>query len=201
MIELPIFFSFLKNKKIFPAYIEHSFLPEAVKSGLFLRSNGPSSPISSLSPSAVPVLQRRGNHDPLDGWVVWHEGLLDLPAGCVRFGPEVDGFPVFPDEPERATVHGPRGELPGAGEPDAPLCRSGLRTGFQNRASARQRWREPRPRLPRSPLRVRPGRNRARPLGHGTRPHAPDAAGKEPNHRLSRDPPGPPSQRARGPWG
>ena len=43
-----------------------------------------------------------GNHDPLDGW----EARLDLPAGCVRFGPEVQGFPVFPDEPERAIVHG-----------------------------------------------------------------------------------------------
>ena len=43
-----------------------------------------------------------GNHDPLDGW----EARLDLPAGCVRFGPEVERFPVFPDEPERAMVHG-----------------------------------------------------------------------------------------------
>lgn len=43
-----------------------------------------------------------GNHDPLDGW----EARLDLPAGCVRFGPEVEGFPVFSDEPERAVVYG-----------------------------------------------------------------------------------------------
>ena len=43
-----------------------------------------------------------GNHDPLDGW----EARLDLPEGCVRFGPEVEGFSVFPDEPERAIVHG-----------------------------------------------------------------------------------------------
>ena len=43
-----------------------------------------------------------GNHDPLDGW----EARLDLPAGCIRFGPEVEGFPVFPEEPERATVYG-----------------------------------------------------------------------------------------------
>ena len=43
-----------------------------------------------------------GNHDPLDGW----EARLDLPAGCIRFGPEVEGFPVFPDEPERAMVYG-----------------------------------------------------------------------------------------------
>ena len=43
-----------------------------------------------------------GNHDPLDGW----EAQLDLPAGCARFGPEVSAVPVFPDDPERATVHG-----------------------------------------------------------------------------------------------
>ncbi len=43
-----------------------------------------------------------GNHDPLDGW----EARLDLPAGCVRFGPEVTGEPVFADQPERARVYG-----------------------------------------------------------------------------------------------
>ena len=43
-----------------------------------------------------------GNHDPLDGW----EARLDLPAGCVRFGPDVTAEPVFPDDPERATVYG-----------------------------------------------------------------------------------------------
>lgn len=51
-----------------------------------------------------------GNHDPLDGW----EARMDLPAGCVRFGPEVSREPVFPDEPERASVHGisfPRREV------------------------------------------------------------------------------------------
>ena len=51
-----------------------------------------------------------GNHDPLDGW----EARLDLPAGCVRFGPEVTGAPVFPDDPGRATVYGisyPRREV------------------------------------------------------------------------------------------
>ena len=34
-----------------------------------------------------------GNHDPLDGW----EARLDLPPGCVRFGPDVTAEPVFPD--------------------------------------------------------------------------------------------------------
>lgn len=43
-----------------------------------------------------------GNHDPLDGW----EAGLDLPRGCVRFGPDVEGKPVFPREPERAMVYG-----------------------------------------------------------------------------------------------
>ena len=51
-----------------------------------------------------------GNHDPLDGW----EARLALPPGCVRFGPEVTGEPVFPGEPERAAVYGvsyPRREV------------------------------------------------------------------------------------------
>ena len=51
-----------------------------------------------------------GNHDPLDGW----EARLDLPPGCVRFGPEVTGEAVFPDTPERAVVYGisyPRREM------------------------------------------------------------------------------------------
>ena len=51
-----------------------------------------------------------GNHDPLDGW----EARLSLPPGCVRYGPEVAGEAVFPDEPERATVYGvsyPRREV------------------------------------------------------------------------------------------
>ena len=43
-----------------------------------------------------------GNHDPLDGW----EAQLDLPDGCVRFGPEVMGEPIFPDDPGRAAVYG-----------------------------------------------------------------------------------------------
>ena len=67
------------------------------------------------------------------------------PAGGMR--PVRAGGRWLPGVPGRAgTGDGPRGELPdagGAGEPDAPLCRSGLRTGFQHRAPARQRWREP----------------------------------------------------------
>ena len=51
-----------------------------------------------------------GNHDTLDGW----EARLDRPSGCERFGPEVTGGPVFPDEPERAMIYGisyPRREV------------------------------------------------------------------------------------------
>ena len=58
--------------------------------------------LAQLEKAGIRSFIRHGNHDPLDGW----EARLDLPAGCVRFGPEVDGFPVFPDERERATVHG-----------------------------------------------------------------------------------------------
>ena len=58
--------------------------------------------LAQLEKAGIRSFICHGNHDPLDGW----EARLDLPAGCVRFGPEVDGFPVFPDEPERATVHG-----------------------------------------------------------------------------------------------
>lgn len=43
-----------------------------------------------------------GNHDPLDGW----EARLDLPSSCVRFGDTVTGEPLFPEEPDRATVYG-----------------------------------------------------------------------------------------------
>ena len=58
--------------------------------------------LAQLEKAGIRSFICHGNHDPLDGW----EARLDLPAGCVRFGPKVDGFPVFPDEPERATVHG-----------------------------------------------------------------------------------------------
>ena len=58
--------------------------------------------LSQLDRAGIRSFICHGNHDPLDGW----EARLDLPAGCVRFGPEVEGFPVFLDEPERATVYG-----------------------------------------------------------------------------------------------
>ena len=43
-----------------------------------------------------------GNHDPLNGW----EANLPFPKGTVRFGPEVERVPVFPDDPDRAVVYG-----------------------------------------------------------------------------------------------
>ena len=43
-----------------------------------------------------------GNHDPLDGW----EARLAYPPGCHRFGPEFEAAPVFPEDPDRAMVHG-----------------------------------------------------------------------------------------------
>ena len=43
-----------------------------------------------------------GNHDPLDGWEI----RIDLPSTCVRFGDTVTGEPLFPEEPDRATVYG-----------------------------------------------------------------------------------------------
>jgi len=43
-----------------------------------------------------------GNHDPLDGW----EARLDFPPGALKFGPEVERAPVFPEQPDRAVVYG-----------------------------------------------------------------------------------------------
>ena len=58
--------------------------------------------LNRLDAAGVRSFICHGNHDPLDGW----EARLDLPPGCVRFGPEVTGEPVFPDAPERAMVYG-----------------------------------------------------------------------------------------------
>ena len=58
--------------------------------------------LKRLDTAGIRTFVCHGNHDPLDGW----EARLDLPPGCVRFGPEVSSAPVFPLEPERAMVHG-----------------------------------------------------------------------------------------------
>ena len=58
--------------------------------------------LNRLDAAGIRSFVCHGNHDPLDGW----EARLALPPGCVRFGAEVSGEPVFPDEPERAAVYG-----------------------------------------------------------------------------------------------
>lgn len=58
--------------------------------------------LARLDAAGIRSFVCHGNHDPLDGW----EARLSLPPGCVRFGPEVSGEPVFPWDPERATVYG-----------------------------------------------------------------------------------------------
>ena len=58
--------------------------------------------LTRLDAAGIRSFVCHGNHDPLDGW----EARLALPPGCVRFGPEVTGEPVFPHEPERAAVYG-----------------------------------------------------------------------------------------------
>ena len=66
--------------------------------------------LNRLDAAGIRSFVCHGNHDPLDGW----EARLSLPQGCIRFGPEVTSEPVFPDEPDRATVHGvsyPRREV------------------------------------------------------------------------------------------
>ena len=66
--------------------------------------------LNRLDAAGIRSFVCHGNHDPLDGW----EARLALPPGCVRFGPEVTGEPVFPDAPERAAVYGisyPRREV------------------------------------------------------------------------------------------
>ena len=67
-----------------------------------------------------------GNHDPLDGW----EARLALPTGCLRFGREVSGEPVFPDEPERATVFGISYPTREVRENLSPLFRRQHNSGF-----------------------------------------------------------------------
>ena len=66
--------------------------------------------LARLDAAGIRSFMCHGNHDPLDGW----EARLDLPPGCYRFGAEVAGAPVFPVEPDRATVYGvsyPRREV------------------------------------------------------------------------------------------
>ena len=58
--------------------------------------------LNRLDDAGVRSFICHGNHDPMDGW----EAGLSLPPGCVRFGTDVGTAPVFPDDPDRAVVHG-----------------------------------------------------------------------------------------------
>lgn len=58
--------------------------------------------LNRLDDAGVHSFICHGNHDPMDGW----EARLSLPPGCVRFETDVGSEPVFPDDPDRAVVHG-----------------------------------------------------------------------------------------------
>jgi len=58
--------------------------------------------LNRLSRAGIRSFICHGNHDPLDGW----EARLDFPEGSHRFGAEMEGVPVFTDDPGRAMVHG-----------------------------------------------------------------------------------------------
>ena len=58
--------------------------------------------IEKLDSSGIKVFACRGNHDPLNGW----DPKLPMPDNYKLFGPEVESFPVFEDQPEIAVVHG-----------------------------------------------------------------------------------------------
>ena len=62
--------------------------------------------LQRLDDAGIRSFACHGNHDPLDGW----EARLDLPGGCVRFGPEVTGMPIFPAGTGEGD--GLRGKLP-----------------------------------------------------------------------------------------
>ena len=135
-----------------------------------------------------------GNHDPLDGW----EARLDLPPGCVRFGPEVTGEPVFPNDPERAAVYGisyPRRDV-----------RENLSTLFRGIASGGGY----KVGLLHANVGGNPSHDSYSPCsvadlensgidywGVGPRPHPAGAAGTWAGGRLSRQSPGPPPHRDR----
>ena len=58
--------------------------------------------LERLDAAGVRTFICHGNHDPTEGW----EARLALPPGCIRFGANVGTAPVFPDDPDRAAVHG-----------------------------------------------------------------------------------------------
>lgn len=58
--------------------------------------------LNKLSNAGITSFVCHGNHDPLSGW----EARLTFGKGVHRFGAEVSGIPVFPDDPSRAMVFG-----------------------------------------------------------------------------------------------
>ena len=58
--------------------------------------------IRRLAEAGIRSFVCHGNHDPLDGW----QARLDLPDLCTRFSPTLGTAPIFPDDPQRAMVHG-----------------------------------------------------------------------------------------------
>lgn len=58
--------------------------------------------LERLDAAGVRTFICHGNHDPMDGW----EARLALPPSCIRFEVEVGSAPVFPNDPDRAVVHG-----------------------------------------------------------------------------------------------
>ncbi len=66
--------------------------------------------LNRLSNAGIRSFVCHGNHDPLNGW----EARLAFPEGSHRFAAEVEGFPVFADDPGRSMVYGisyPRREV------------------------------------------------------------------------------------------
>ena len=58
--------------------------------------------VEKLDSFSIKVFACRGNHDPLDGW----DPKLLMPKNYKEFGPKVESFPVFEDEPNKVVVHG-----------------------------------------------------------------------------------------------
>ncbi len=58
--------------------------------------------LNRLEAAGIRSFVCHGNHDPLDGW----QARLAFPAGCHRFGPNVEAVPFDPSRPDRGTVYG-----------------------------------------------------------------------------------------------
>ncbi|MCZ2110570.1 MAG: DNA repair exonuclease [Dehalococcoidia bacterium] len=58
--------------------------------------------LERLAEAGIRSFVCHGNHDPLDGW----DARLPLPPLAHRFGKDVEGIPLDPSDPARATVYG-----------------------------------------------------------------------------------------------